>query len=62
MRLTREGNLILFMCEEDSERVWLSENTETEGWEWMGDSILAVDVRCAKPLAEAAQAEGFSLR
>jgi hypothetical protein len=48
---SRDGSLVLFFCESEEEREWLEENTNAEGYQWMGRDALAVELRYAGALA-----------
>jgi hypothetical protein len=57
----REGySMVLFTPESDAAREWLEENLETEGWQWLGDS-LALDGRCAPPIVDGMLAAGLEV-
>ena len=40
---------------------WIDENVVTEGWQWMGSSLV-VDWRFAGPLLDGARAAGLKLK
>ena len=61
LQVENHGSIFLFRPLTDEGRVWLDENTETEGWQWLGGA-LAVEHRYAADLAYGAQADGLEVR
>ena len=56
-----EGSLILFQPLTEHGMKWLTDHTETESWQWLGDS-LAVESRYALDLASFAMADGLEIK
>lgn len=54
------GSIVLVRPTSDAGRAWIDENTETEGWQWIGGA-LAVEPRYAGDLLFGAQSEGLEL-
>ena len=61
MIATKHGlSIVALTSETDEERVWLTENVSTDGWQWL-DNTLHVDTRMAADILEAALDAGFQL-
>lgn len=50
VRVTDNGTTVSFRLETDEARDWVREHVETEGWQWMGNRTLVVDLRFAEAL------------
>ncbi len=60
MIVTNHGSIVLFTPETATEREWIDEHVQSEGWQWMGQS-LTVDTRFAGDLAEGMAADGITV-
>lgn len=56
-----EGTVVAFTLASELAKRWVEENTETEGWQWLGP-VLCVDQRAAFPLIDRMQADGLVVR
>lgn len=61
MDVLNQGTVVAFYTETDEERQWVDENVELEDWQRLGGMGFAVEHRCAGPLIEGLQAEGFTM-
>lgn len=59
MMVSTDGSMALFICTTDEERAWLEENTDAEGYQWMGRDALAVELRYAGDLAQGLREAGY---
>ena len=55
------GSIALVRPVSDRGRTWLAENTETEGWQWLGEA-LAVEPRYVVDLLNGAVKDGLKVR
>lgn len=58
MNVKNDGSVVLFTPEGDFEYEWMMLNLETEGWQWLGKSLV-VDHRMADDLYEVIAEAGF---
>jgi len=61
IQVENHGSLSLFRPMTDTGKMWLDENTETEGWQWFGGA-LAVEPRYAQDLAQGAMSDGLEVQ
>lgn len=59
--VSNHGTVFLFALLTDHAREWVSENVDTEGWQFLGGS-LAVEPRMAWNLAEGMKRAGLELK
>lgn len=60
-RITDEGSLVGFKPVSEAALDWITENVESEPWQWMG-TYLWVDHRMAQPLLDGIIAAGFEVQ
>jgi hypothetical protein len=60
MIIKNDGSVVLFTPEGDFEYEWMTLNLETEGWQWLGRSLV-VDHRMAPDLEDLVVEAGFVL-
>jgi hypothetical protein len=58
MIIKNDGSVVLFTPEGDFEYEWMMLNLETEGWQWLGKSLV-VDHRMAQGLTDGIEDAGF---
>lgn len=58
MIIKNEGTVVLFSPESDYEYEFMMVNLETEGWQWLGKSLV-VDHRMASDLTDIIVEAGF---
>ena len=56
-----DGSVVAFTLQTTAAQDWISENTHTESWQWMGRHTLVVDARFAEGLAEGMCEAGLTL-
>jgi hypothetical protein len=64
MRIDNQGSIVIFFPDTDAELTWLTDNTQTEAWQWQGKGSLpslVVDHRFAQDLAEGIKEAGITL-
>lgn len=61
MQFNNQGSICTFTPDNDVEKKWMSDNLETETWQWQGNSLV-VDHRMAHDLVEVMQYEDINIR
>mgnify|MGYP005817747487 FL=1 len=56
-----DGSVVAFTLQSTAAQDWISENTHTESWQWLGRHTLVVDARFAEGLAEGMCEAGLTL-
>jgi hypothetical protein len=56
-----DGSVVAFTLRTQAAQDWISENTHTESWQWLGRHTLVVDSRYAEGLAEGMCEAGLTL-
>lgn len=59
-RINDQGSVVGFTPVSQSAKEWFDENVQSEGWQWMGNTLYA-DHRMAQGLIEGIEAEGFEV-
>lgn len=55
------GSIVGFTPLSDEAREWMDDNVQSEGWQWMGRTLM-VDARMGMPLLEAIEDECFTVK
>lgn len=59
VQINDQGTVVAFIFTSINAKEWAKENLQTESWQWLGDSTLAVDHRFANDIISLLQEEGF---
>jgi hypothetical protein len=60
-RISNHGSIITIQPLTDDATIWLDENVEAEGWQWLGPS-LCVEPRMAGAIVDGFEEAGLSWR
>lgn len=59
--VSNHGSVVGFTLLTETARIWVDDNVETEGWQWLGRSTLCVDWRFAGPLTRGMLDNGLNV-
>ncbi len=60
IRVEDHGTVALVIPMTDAGRKWITDNVETESWQWLGGA-LAVEPRCVDSLAAGMSGDGLAV-
>ena len=57
--VVNQGSVFAFYLNTQEAKDWVEENVQTEGYQWLGDGMFAVEWRYAAALARGMQEDGL---
>lgn len=59
--ITNNGSTFSFALLTDAAKAWVRDNVSTEGWQWLGNTLV-VPARCVEALYSLLDQAGFSIQ